>query len=53
MDRAAIAAQAQLPSLQGLDRLWFGGAWSRYGFHEDGLQSAVRISAGLGIGGVL
>ena len=53
MDRAAIAAQAQLPSLEGIDRLWFGGAWSRYGFHEDGLQSAVRIAEAMGVGGVL
>ena len=41
---AAIAAQAQLPALQGAQRTWFAGAWTTYGFHEDGFQSG-RIAA--------
>lgn len=36
---AAIAAQKQLPSIQGAQRCWFAGAWANYGFHEDGFQS--------------
>jgi uncharacterized protein len=36
---AAIAAQQSLPSLQGVHRTWFAGAWTHYGFHEDGFQS--------------
>jgi uncharacterized protein len=36
---AAIAAQLQLPSIQGVQRCWFAGAWANYGFHEDGFQS--------------
>ena len=42
-DRAAIAAQSQLPSLQGRHHVWFAGAWTRYGFHEDGLMSAHAV----------
>ncbi|MEM7046135.1 MAG: FAD-dependent oxidoreductase [Pseudomonadota bacterium] len=47
-DNAAIRAQAKLPSLQGRDRLWFCGAWTGYGFHEDGLKSAVSVAQHLG-----
>lgn len=43
-DHAAIAAQAQVASMQGLRRTWFAGAWLRNGFHEDGFASAVRIA---------
>ena len=42
-DAAAIAAQARLPALQGQARVWFCGAWTRYGFHEDGLSSALDV----------
>ncbi|MDO9072940.1 MAG: FAD-dependent oxidoreductase [Rubrivivax sp.] len=42
-DGAAIAAQQRLPTLQGRGGVWFGGAWTRYGFHEDGLMSALDI----------
>ena len=44
----AVAAQARVPSLQGVDRIWYAGAWTRYGFHEDGLLSGVRIAEALG-----
>lgn len=47
-DQAAIDAQAALPSLQGRQRSWFAGAWTGYGFHEDGLKSAVAVAAALG-----
>ena len=46
-DRAAIAAQQRLPELQGRARTWFCGAWTRYGFHEDGLMSGEAVCAGL------
>ena len=46
-DRAAIAAQARIPDIQGARNTWFCGAWQRYGFHEDGLWSAVRVADGL------
>lgn len=44
----AIAAQRALGSVQGVGGVWFTGAWQRYGFHEDGLLSAVRVSEALG-----
>jgi uncharacterized protein len=43
-DLAAIDAQQRLPSLQGKRRTWFAGAWTGYGFHEDGLKSALRVA---------
>lgn len=46
-DLAAIAAQAQVPSLQGQSHVWFSGAWTRYGFHEDGLRAAQLVADGL------
>jgi len=44
----AIAAQKKLPRLQGIDRLYYAGAWTRYGFHEDGILSGVRVAEALG-----
>lgn len=48
-DQRAIAAQARLPLVQGLRRTWFAGAWTGYGFHEDGLKSAMAVARGLGV----
>jgi predicted NAD/FAD-binding protein len=48
-DRSAMDAQRLLPSIQGSDRVWFCGAWTGYGFHEDGLRSAVTVAEGLGV----
>jgi predicted NAD/FAD-binding protein len=42
-DAAAILAQQQLPSVQGRHHTWFCGAWAGYGFHEDGLKSALDV----------
>lgn len=49
-DAAAIAAQRQLPSLQGRGGIWFAGAWTGYGFHEDGLASGLAVAAAIGEG---
>ena len=42
-DAAAMAAQRALPAVQGKHRAWFCGAWTGFGFHEDGLQSAMQV----------
>ncbi|MBC7957904.1 MAG: FAD-dependent oxidoreductase [Cytophagales bacterium] len=46
-DSAAIAAQQRVPALQGHAHTWFCGAWTRYGFHEDGLMSGLAVAEGL------
>lgn len=45
----AILAQKQIKSFQGLNRTWYCGAWMGYGFHEDGLQSALDVCRDFGI----
>ncbi|WP_405051516.1 NAD(P)/FAD-dependent oxidoreductase [Silvimonas sp.] len=45
LDQNAVTAQTLLPQLQGENRTWFAGAWTGYGFHEDGLKSALRVAA--------
>jgi len=47
-DTAAVAAQRQLGDIQGVAHTWFCGAWTRYGFHEDGLMSGNAVAAALG-----
>ncbi len=47
--RAAIAAQARWPEISGRNRLHFCGAYWFYGFHEDGLRSAIRVADALGV----
>jgi len=47
-DAAAVQAQGRLGEIQGKNGLWFAGAWTRYGFHEDGLMSALNVVQGLG-----
>ena len=44
----ALNAQKQLYRIQGRDRLWFAGAWTGYGFHEDGMRSGVEVARALG-----
>ncbi len=47
-DLAAINAQQELPRLHQAGhetKRYFCGAWQRYGFHEDGLWSAVNVCA--------
>lgn len=48
-DRAAIAAQHDLPRVQGDGGIWLAGAWGRYGFHEDGLLSAMAVANHMGV----
>lgn len=46
-DAPAIAAQARVPALQGVANTWFCGAWTHYGFHEDGLASGLAVAQAL------
>lgn len=46
-DLGAIAAQKALPDLQGRQRTWYAGAWTGYGFHEDGLKSGLSVAQAL------
>jgi predicted NAD/FAD-binding protein len=43
-DLDAIEAQKKLDKIQGKHNLWFCGAYTRFGFHEDGLLSAINIA---------
>jgi uncharacterized protein len=47
-DGAAMAAQRELHSLQGRDRIWFCGSYFGYGFHEDALRAATDAAGLLG-----
>jgi uncharacterized protein len=42
-------AQEKIDSIQGVNQYWFCGAYQRYGFHEDGLLSAVNMVKKMGI----
>ena len=44
----ALEAGAHLDRVNGRDGLWFAGAWTGYGFHEDGLKSGLRVALSIG-----
>ncbi|MEZ5454748.1 MAG: FAD-dependent oxidoreductase [Lysobacteraceae bacterium] len=46
---ASVAARARRHEINGVDRVWFCGAYWGWGFHEDGLRSAVDVAAALGV----
>jgi hypothetical protein len=46
---ASVAAQARRDEIQGRRRSWFAGAYWGWGFHEDGIRSAVDVARGLGV----
>ncbi|MEN0002224.1 MAG: FAD-dependent oxidoreductase, partial [Pseudomonadota bacterium] len=47
-DANAMAAQNALQKIQGHRNTWFAGAWTGYGFHEDGLKSGLAVARSLG-----
>jgi predicted NAD/FAD-binding protein len=48
LDRSAVTAQARVESLNGQRHTFYCGAHLRFGFHEDGLVSALRVTERLG-----
>jgi uncharacterized protein len=47
--QASVAAQLRKKEIQGTNRTWFSGAYWGWGFHEDGIHSAVEVANGLGV----
>ncbi|MBZ4186003.1 FAD-dependent oxidoreductase [Thermomonas sp. RSS23] len=45
----SVAAQRRKDRIQGRNHTWFAGAYWGWGFHEDGMRSAVDVAAGLGV----
>lgn len=48
-DHAASAAQSRIRDRNGSGGIWLCGAWMGYGFHEDGMRSAVDVCRRLGV----
>ena len=46
-DMRAIQAQKELPLIQGNASIWYCGAWTGFGFHEDGLRSGELVAKDL------
>ena len=47
--RGSVAAQSRKKEIQGVNKTWFAGAYWGWGFHEDGMRSAVDVANGLGV----
>ena len=47
--QASVAAQKRKAEIQGVNRTWFAGAYWGWGFHEDGMRSAVDVANALGV----
>ena len=47
--REAVHAQARWADVSGVNRTHYCGAYWFYGFHEDGLNSALRVARALGV----
>ena len=43
-----VAAQSRWPEISGRRRTHYCGSYWRWGFHEDGVWSALRVSHALG-----
>jgi hypothetical protein len=45
----SVAAQLRRHEINGVNRTWYCGAYWGWGFHEDGMRSAVDVARGLGV----
>jgi uncharacterized protein len=43
-----LACRTKLESINGVNNVWFCGAWCRNGFHEDGVVSALSVAEQFG-----
>ncbi len=46
--KESVEAQSKLKGIQGTQGIYLCGAWCGYGFHEDGIASAVNVVEALG-----
>ncbi|MDH3729324.1 MAG: hypothetical protein OER77_17475, partial [Myxococcales bacterium] len=47
----SVAAQARVDEISGVRNTYYCGAYWRYGFHEDGVVSAIAVANKFGLGG--
>jgi len=47
-DNRSLDLHHRLKAVQGEERIWFCGAWTGYGFHEDGIRSGIDVALRLG-----
>ncbi len=43
-DMNCLQAQRRLDMIQGKNNIWYCGAWTAHGFHEDGLRSGLAVA---------
>jgi predicted NAD/FAD-binding protein len=48
-DPPSVIAQGKLDLIQGKNNTWFCGAYTRFGFHEDGASSGLDIANRMGV----
>lgn len=46
---SSVGTQSDLLALSGTNNTFFAGAYTRYGFHEDGMLSAVKVARHFGV----